>query len=546
MSEKDESCWWRYGVIYHIYPQSFMDSNGDGIGDLGGIIQKLDYLVSLGVDAIWLSPIYPSPMVDSGYDITDYKSIAPIYGNIDDFKYLLRQAHSRKIKIIVDLVLNHTSNKHPWFLESRSSKNNPKRDWYIWEPPKSGKRPNNWKTNFGQSAWTYDALTEEYYYHSFFKEQPDLNWRNTELREAMYDVIRFWLDLGVDGFRLDVINLLFKDKHLRQNPINFLFSKRKVYNRNRPSVYEMISEFRQILDKYPNKTSVGEVYSPPPGDPELAAKFQGNGSDMLHMAFDFSIFYSKWNAKTYSEIISNYYAALPKNGWPCFVFSNHDLGRSYNRWLFNFYKQEKAKVRAMLLLTLKGTPFIYYGDEIGMENVSIPRKQIHDMYGKLFYPFYKGRDAYRTPMQWNDKKNAGFSRVRPWLPVHRRYKVVNVEKEEQNENSILSLYKYLIQLRRQYSVLQSGELKFIDSGNPDIMAYMRYCADESIIVLLNFSNTTQKAVIQDVKSYSYLFSILNIEKNINSDALVIRPFDGYIYIENRVKERAEKEVRNMI
>lgn len=528
----DGSFWWKYGTIYHIYPQSFMDSNGDGWGDLNGIIAKFDYLVSLGIDAIWLSPIYPSPMYDSGYDITDYKDINPIFGSMSDFKTLLDLAHSRGIKIIMDLVLNHTSSQHPWFLESRQAKDNPKRDWYIWESPKSGKKPNNWMTNFGQSAWTYDSLTGEYYYHSFFKEQPDLNWRNMDLRAAMYDIIRFWLDMGVDGFRLDVINLIFKDKHLRKNPINFLFNKSKVYNRNRPSVCEVLTEFRKILDEYPDKTSVGEIYSPPPGDPDLTAKFQGNGSDMLHMAFDFSTFFARWDALKYTEIISNYYRALPKDGWPCFVFSNHDLGRSTNRWMFSIYKQERAKIRAMLLLTLKGTPFIYYGDEIGMENVNISRSQIHDMYGKLFYPFYKGRDAYRTPMQWNRYANAGFSEGCTWLPVHKNYKEVNVEREDADERSILTLYKRLIQIRKEYGVLQSGEFEFLDSGNPQVMTYIRYSKYERMIVLLNFSSKRQKVVVEDLIEYTSLFSILDVNAKsdglITRDSVILKAFDGCI------------------
>jgi len=531
MSEQSRtSIWWKHGIIYHIYPQSFMDTNGDGIGDLEGIIQKLDYLISLGINAIWLSPIYPSPMVDSGYDITNYKGIASVYGSMDDFKRLLEQAHSKGLKVIMDLVLNHTSDQHPWFLESKSSKENPKRDWYIWESPKAGKKPNNWTTNFGQSAWKYDTQTREYYYHSFFKEQPDLNWRNPELRNTMFGIIRFWLDLGVDGFRLDVINLLFKDKQLRKNPINFLFGKKKVYNRNRPSVYEMLTEFREILDQYPDKTSVGEIYSPPPGDPSLTAKFLGNGTDMLHMAFDFSIFFSRWNAGNYQKTINDYYEALPTEGWPCFVISNHDLGRSFNRWMFGFHKKGKAKIRAMLQLTLKGTPFIYYGDEIGMENVNIPRNKIQDMYGKLFYPFFKGRDAYRTPMQWNDTKYAGFSKKQPWLPVHSNYKTINVEAEKENKNSMLSFYKKLIQLRKESAVLQSGEFKFLDAANPNVLAYMRFLENESLIILLNFKNKAEKVIIPSLKEYSFVFSSCGMEgvKVFNLDSLELKPLEGLI------------------
>ncbi len=537
MSKKtSETFWWKNGVFYHIYPQSFMDTNGDGIGDINGIVQKLDYLCSLGIDAIWLSPIYPSPMIDSGYDISDYKDINPIYGEMSDFKELLSQAHSKGLKIIIDLVLNHTSDQHPWFIESRSAKDNPQRDWYIWEAPKAGKKPNNWMTNFGQSAWTYDAITKEYYYHSFFKEQPDLNWRNPDLRKAMFEIVRFWLDLGFDGFRLDVINMLFKDKHLRKNPINFLFGRKKVYNRNRPSVYEMLSEFRKILDTYPDKTSIGEIYTPPPGDPYLTAKFLGNGKDMLHMAFDFSLFFSRWNAGNYYEIINNYYDALPDKGWACFVLSNHDLGRCIDRGIFKTHKREKAKILAMLQLTLKGTPFIYYGDEIGMENVNIPKKQIHDMYGKLFYPFYKGRDAYRTPMQWNSQIYGGFSDQQPWLPLHKNYKNVNVEQESKAQESILSLYKKLLQMRKHYTVLQSGDFRFLDVSNTNILAYSRFSDTESIIILLNFTNKAQRFSGLDLNGYSNILSISSDKKKSDLDSYSLGAFDG-VAIYKKLQEK---------
>ncbi len=323
MDNKSLADWWKHAVVYHIYPNSFKDSNNDGIGDIPGIIKKLDYLSELGVDAIWLSPVYSSPMVDMGYDIADYKNIDEHYGTMDDFKKLLNEVHKRGIRIIMDLVLNHTSDLHPWFLESRSSVTNPKRNWYIWRPPKDnikGRKPNNWKTNFGKKAWRYDHKTKEYYYHSFFWQQPDLNWRNPEVKKALFDIMRHWLDLGIDGFRLDVINLLYKDRELRDNEIGLL-KKTKIYNRNQPEVYDLLRDFRKLLDSYPEKTSVGEIYVPPPGNTDLAVSFLGNGTDMLHLVFDFSLIFTLWKASSYYKIITNYYEKIPATGWPSFFLS---------------------------------------------------------------------------------------------------------------------------------------------------------------------------------------------------------------------------------
>jgi len=483
--------WWKYGVVYHICPASFKDSNHDGIGDIPGIIKKLDYLTKFGIDAIWLSPIYPSPMVDFGYDIVDYKNINEQYGTMDDFKKLLDEAHKRGIRIIMDLVLNHTSDLHPWFIESKSSKDNPKRDWYIWMPPKEGKkdrRPNNWRTNFGKKAWRYDQNTKEYYYHSFFREQPDLNWRNPEVKKAMFDIARYWLDMGVDGFRLDVVNLLYKDSTLKDNEFR-LFGKSKIYNRNQYEVYELLKDLRKLLDNYPEKTSVGEIYVMPPGDPALAATFLGNGSDMLHLVFDFSLIFTSWKAFNYYKIIDNYYQKLPKNSWPCFFLSNHDIGRSIKRLFWESNKYSKAKLHAVLLLTLKGTPFIYYGDEIGMENVLIPKKHIRDLYGKLLYPFFRGRDRARTPMQWNDKPHAGFSKHMPWLPVSENYMDINVKKDG---TTILNTYKTLLSLRKQHVALQKGDIVFLNKGEDNVLVYSRIYAHEEFVVFLNFSNSEKK------------------------------------------------------
>ena len=522
------SAWWRHGIFYHIYPQSFYDTNGDGIGDLQGIIQKLDYLAQLGVDAIWLSPIYPSPLVDGGYDITDHKAIHPRYGTMNDFKQLLAEAHRRNIRIILDLVLNHTSYLHPWFCESRSSLDNPKRDWYIWQSPKNKKVPNNWRTNFGKKAWKFDRATGEYYYHSFFYEQPDLNWRNPEVKKAMFEVVEFWLEQGVDGFRLDVINMLFKDKKLRDNSINYLLSDKNVFSRNRPSVFDVMKEFRQILDRYPDKTSVGEVYAPPPGSTTLTSKFLGNGNDMLHLAFDFSLVFAKWSATAYYKVIRRVYKKLPDGGWSCFFFSNHDIGRSIKRFPFAFHKYEKAKLRALLLMTLKGTPFIYYGDEIGMENAKIEREQIHDLYGKLFYPFFKGRDGFRTPMQWNSNANAGFSTVAPWLPVHSNYTHINIETAKNDSNSVYAVYKELIALHKNHQTLQSGEIKFLMKGKNNVLAYKRFTRDEELLVFFNFGFRKKRLRIEGIEKLKPIFSTHEGVNSVAGKYVALQPFQGVV------------------
>ncbi|MCL2097239.1 MAG: alpha-glucosidase [Bacteroidales bacterium] len=530
MQNNSSSNWWKHGVVYHIYPQSFKDSNHDGIGDIPGIITQLDYIADLGVDAIWLSPIYPSPMVDAGYDIANHRGIDAQYGTMNDFQRLLNEAHRRGLRVIMDLVLNHTSDQHPWFIASKSSVNNPKRDWYIWQPPKKGKQPNNWITNFGKKAWRYDPNTKEYYFHSFFWEQPDLNWRNPEVKKAMFDIIHFWLEAGVDGFRLDIINLLFKDRQFKNNKIGFFVKKPEIYNRNQPEVYPLLKEFRTLLDSYPEKTSVGEIYTPPPGRTTLAVSFLGNGVDMLHLVFDFSLIFTIWNAAAYYKTINRYYRKLPEMGWPCFFLSNHDIGRSIKRLgRWTWHKYAKAKLHAVLLLTLKGTPFIYYGDEIGMENIKIPKKYIQDLYGKIFYPFFRGRDRARTPMQWNSGRYAGFSTQRPWLPVSKDYSTINVEAEQKDYASILNLYKRLLLLRKKHTALHKGNITFLTKGKNNLLIYTRTDEQEKIFILLNFSNRKKKAQIGAIGSAAVvLLSTHHRIKLSEEGVIMLQAFEGLV------------------
>jgi len=524
--------WWKHGVVYHIYPLSFFDSNNDGKGDLRGIIQKLGYLQNLGVDAIWLSPVFRSPMAEFGYDVSDYYTIDPVFGSLDDFREILHEAHARNIRVILDMVLNHTSSQHPWFVESKSSKENPKRNWYIWEPPKNGRKPNNWKTAFGGSCWEFCANTGEYYLHSFLKDQPDLNWRNKELRIEMFGMLSFWLETGVDGFRFDVINFIVKDKKLRNNP--FLFWQpfsRKIRTRNQPKSYKIIRKLRELLNNYPERMSVGEIYALPPGDPGLAASYLSEGNNSLHLTFDFSIFFVYWSARKYFKAIEKWQNSIPPEGWPTNVFSNHDLFRSFNRKFTGRNPDKKARLIALLLMTLRGTPFVYYGEEIGMKNARIPKHKIQDPLGKKFWPFFKGRDRARTPMQWNEEKSGGFSLVEPWLPLNDDFKEKNVENEMINQESLLNLYRNLIKLRKQYIALNAGDWIPDCPGKNGIISFYRKNGDEKLLIVLNFtsrSKTFNKALHQKDK---IIFStVYNTNASRFGDLIYLQPYEGIVLL----------------
>lgn len=522
--------WWKHGVIYHIYPRSFYDSNSDGIGDIEGVIQKLDYLADLGISAIWLSPIYDSPNHDFGYDVRDYRKIHPTFGTLNDFKKLLSEAHKRGIRIIMDMIMNHTSIHHPWFVESSSSKNNPKRDWYIWKNAKNGKAPNNWKSAFIGSAWEWHEESGQYYMHSFLKEQADLNWRNEEMEKAFFKEIKYWLDLGVDGLRLDVVNLIIKDKKFRDNPPVFRFINRQVqlYTRNRPASYKIVRKLRKLLDKYEDKMAVGEIYTTPPGSPDVAASYLGKGDDALHLTFDFSLIFRRWNARSYYLAIRRWMNFIPKKGWPCFVFSNHDLHRSINRLGVGANKNEKAKITATLLLTMKGTPFIYYGEEIGMPNVKIDRKDIMDPLGKRYWPIYSGRDSARTPMRWTSEANAGFSKVRPWLPIGDDYEEVNVEQQKAEADSIFKVYKRLMKLRNENEILQKGKWVPVLKGQKGVLAYYRDFKKERILVALNFTAKTKNIYANNGSIWKVLFSTHRDENDFLCRKTELEPYEALV------------------
>jgi alpha-glucosidase len=483
MDQGDHS-WWRDGIFYQIYPRSFQDSNADGVGDIEGIIERLPYLEALGVDAIWLSPIFPSPMADFGYDISDYTGIDPLFGTLEDFDALVNAAHAAGLKIILDLVPNHTSDQHPWFIESRSSRDNPKRDWYLWRDPKpDGGVPNNWLSEFGGSAWTLDEATGQYYYHAFLAQQPDLNWRNPEVRAAIYDVMRFWLRKGVDGFRVDVIWHLIKDAEFRDNPPNPHYREGRPphekiltqYSTDQPEVQEVVAEMRRVIDEFSDRVLIGEIYLPI----ERLVAYYGNDLKGAQMPFNFALLSTLWSARSIERIIGDYEAALPKGAWPNWVLGNHDRPRVASR-----VGTEQARVAAMLLLTLRGTPTLYYGDEIGMRQVAIPPDQVQDPFEKNVPGIGVGRDGCRTPMQWAANENAGFSTARPWLPLENDFMHENVANLEADAQSILHLYKALIRLRRQMPALQSGDYVPV-AADGDLLLYRRWRDGSTATIVLN-------------------------------------------------------------
>ena len=476
--------WWQTGVIYQIYPRSFQDTNGDGIGDLRGITQRLPYLKELGVDAIWLSPIFPSPMADFGYDISDYTDIDPLFGSLDDFDALLAAAHSQGLKVILDLVPNHTSDRHPWFLESRASRRSHKRDWYIWrDPAADGAPPNNWLSVFGGSAWEYDAATGQYYYHAFLAAQPDLNWRNPAMRAAIYEVMRFWLRRGVDGFRVDVLWHLIKDDAFRDNPPNADFRPTDpphhrlipLYTADRPEMHDVIAEMRQVADEFSDRVLIGEIYLPL----ERLVAYYGRDLAGMHLPFNFSLLSTSWHAGSIARLIAEYEAALPAGGWPNWVLGNHDRSRIASR-----VGREQARIAAMLLLTLRGTPTMYYGDEIAMQDVAIAH--VRDPLEKNVPGRGLGRDACRTPMQWDGTAHAGFSSSEPWLPVGAALEAHNVLAQRGDDTSVYCLYRRLLDLRRKRPALSLGSYGSVRAEG-DLLAFTRKHEGEQLLVALNFA-----------------------------------------------------------
>lgn len=488
--------WWETGVVYQIYPRSFLDTDGDGVGNLAGVTERIDYLATtLGVDAIWLSPFYPSPQADFGYDVSDYVDVDPQYGTLDDFDRMVEAAHAAGLKVIVDIVPNHSSNQHAWFLESRSSRDNPKRNWYTWEDARpDGSEPNNWLSVFGGRAWEWDEKTGQYYLHSFLKEQPDLNWRNPEVRRAMADVFRFWLDRGVDGFRVDVAHFIAKDPELRDNPLaegevqsldykpaREWDSQDHVHNKAHPDLHDYYREIRDVLDSYDNRFAIGEIHE---WDWEVWASYYGDGNG-LHMPYNFAFLRSGWNAAAIREVVEAVEAAVPDHGWPNYVWGNHDEYRIATR-----LGQAESRGAAVVLLTLRGTPTIYYGDEIGMrESPPAPGESLDPAGAEM--PELS-RDGCRTPMQWDDTRHAGFSQAeRTWLPVADGAEDRNVAAQLDDPASHLSLYRALLRFRAAHPVLQEGDLSVLPISSEDVFVFERTLGEDRMTIAANTSDDMQ-------------------------------------------------------
>ena len=526
--------WWQTAVIYQIYPRSFQDSTGNGVGDLGGVIERLDYLAgTLGIDGIWLSPFFPSPMKDFGYDVSDYCDVEPLFGDLAAFDRLVAEAHARGIKVIIDWVPNHTSDEHPWFVESRSSRDNPKRDWYVWRDAKpDGSPPNNWEADFGGIAWEWDDTTGQYYLHSFLKEQPDLNWRNPEVEAAMLDTLRFWLDRGVDGFRIDVAHRIMKDPDLADNPpaarasgsppVRAYDAQLHVNDRGHPDVHEAFRRIRAVLDEYdPPRFSIGEIHE---YDWKTWASYYGSNLDGLHMPFNFAILETPWTAKDVGTLVESVEAAVPVGAWPNYVLGNHDEVRIATR-----LGVEQTRIAAMLLLTLRGTPTLYYGDEIGLEQADIPPELQQDPWGRNVPG--KGRDGCRTPMQWSAAVGAGFTQpaVQPWLAFSDDLWSRNVETQMAEPNSILHLYRQLLALRRAEPAMQVGAYQSLRTV-PGVLAYLRDDGLSRLAVLLNFTGDVQApGLVAGSKSGRLLLSTgLDHEGHIDLSQLELRSHEGVI------------------
>jgi alpha-glucosidase len=494
--------WWKSAVIYEIYPRSFADTNGDGIGDLNGITEHLDYLKDLGVDAIWITPFYPSPQVDFGYDISDYEAVDPQYGTMADFERLVAEAKKRGIKVINDMVMNHTSDQHPWFKESKSSRKNRKADWYIWQNGDAkGHAPNNWQSIFGHSAWQWSEPRKQYYYHAFYIEQPDLNFRNRAVRNAMYDTMRFWLDKGVAGFRLDAVPSLFEDPQLRDEP--YLdgvdaYNERKlarIYTDNLPEVHDVLRELRHVTNEFPGAVLIGETYLP--NAVELA-KMYGKNRDELHLPMDMQLgFLNKLSAADFREKLFEAETQLNGNP-PLFAFDNHDNIRSVDRYGDGVHNAEIQRLLATVLLTPKDAALMYYGEELGMvTNTPTSVADVRDPIGRIGWPKEKGRDGERTPMQWNNDTNAGFGGIHePWLPVGENYKTVNVSTESKDPDSLLNYWKKLIKLRKENDQLREGDFVLGDEVSSRVLSYIRTTKDgQAVVVALNFTAVPQIASI---------------------------------------------------
>jgi len=541
-----EKKWWKESVVYQIYPRSFNDSNGDGIGDLRGIIEKLDYLKELGIDVIWLSPVYKSPNDDNGYDISDYEDVMDEFGTMEDMDDLIKEGNKRGIKILMDLVVNHTSDEHKWFIEAKKSKDNPYRDYYIWRDPVKGEEPNDLRSTFSGSAWQYDEITGQYYLHLFSKRQPDLNWENEEVRNRIYKMMNFWIDKGIGGFRMDVIDLIGKipDEKITANG---------------PKLHEYIREMNKKTFGGKDLLTVGETWG---CTTEIAKKYSNPDDSELSMVFQFEHILldqqpgkEKWDLKPLELLdlkraLSRWQVELEGTGWNSLFWNNHDVPRIVSRWGNDKeYRVESAKMLATLLHGMKGTPYIYQGEELGMTNVRFEeledykdietlnmyneRKKQGYTHGEIMLSIYtKGRDNARTPMQWDDSENAGFTNGEPWIKVNPNYKEINAKSQLKDENSIFNYYKELIKIRKSNSVVMHGKYELILEENKEVFAYTRTLENEMLLVICNFTGNETKFVLErkiEFKSKELLISNYSVNENDLIDGIELKPYESRIY-----------------
>jgi alpha-glucosidase len=525
-----DSQWWQQAVIYQIYPLSFQDSDGDGKGDLNGILSHLEYLRWLGINAVWLGPVYPSPMADFGYDVTDFIGVDPVFGSLDCLDRLIDELHAQNIRLIMDFVPNHTSNLHPWFLESRSSSHNKKSDWFVWaDAAPDGGPPNNWLSRFGGSAWEWDSQRGQFYSHAFLKEQPDLNWRNAEVRSAMAEVLRFWLRRGVDGFRIDAAAVLAEDRLLRNEPLNPDFDEhtppperfKRLYTDSQPEVLDWLADLRKVIDEFPGRVLLAEVDT----SPEKIAQFYGEKNHpIIHLPLNYRLLDNPWEASEIAAMINEYRNSVPEHGWPNWVIGSHDKKR-----IAATVGPEQARIAAMLFLTLPGTPIFFAGDELGMAGGKTDWKHALDPFERLVPGFGLNRDPERTPMQWNAGRNAGFTCGKPWLPIAPDSRERNVEDERRDEGSILHLYRSLIALRRKSSAIAFGGYKTL-LVTRNILAYERTNAEERILIVLNFADQFQTCRIPEITGGRVIASTQLSQKNesLSADQITIGPNEGVI------------------
>jgi alpha-glucosidase len=522
--------WWQHAVFYEIYPRSFADSNNDGIGDLNGISSKMSYLHDLGVDAIWITPCYPSPQVDFGYDVADYRDIDPMYGNLSDFDHMVDEGRRHQVRIIMDFVPNHTSDQHPWFVDSKSSRTSAHRDWYIWRDGKApGQPPNNWISIFGGSAWKLDSTTHQYYYHFFYAQQPDLNWRNPAVEKVMLDTTRWWYQRGVSGFRLDAVDTLFEDPALHDNLLLPGTNKQgdpnmeNTNNTNFPEVHEELQKLRKVADES-GAVLIGETWTSNAAELD---RYYGKGGNELQMPMDFM--FTMVNKLSPPEFRRQIAAVDGTHGWPVFVIGNHDIVRSYNRYGDGKNNDAIAKMMGAFYLTLRGTPIMYYGEELGMENNDPTRKEdVKDPIGRTGWPQEKGRDGERTPMQWNTAPNAGFSTTNPWLPVPPSYKTHNVASESDDPNSVLSLYRKVLALRHTNEALLEGSYTALNEDDPNVLSYLRRYKGKAVLVALNMSANPQKTTFdlsrQGLGRVSLKTLIASPESSARGSKVSLEPF----------------------